>query len=169
MSAPTYNTWEGDTGNGINPRRPSTDDLGGDELENDPKYTPTPNEMPTAEAWNQQVKQIAALARVAPAAILEVTNGGTPSIASVYGPNAALVPGDFTVTDMGAGITKIEPDAGKLPVQTWKPWAQILGNNGGGANTSGTAVEIISTGWIVRTSRNNTLVDVDFVLHVSGL
>lgn len=169
MTAPDYNTWEGDVGNGVNPRRPSTDDLGGDELEDDVKRPPTPGEHPTAGGWNQKVKQVSSIARVVAAAIIDVANSGTPAISSVFGPNENLVPGDFTITDMGTGVTKIEPAAGKLPVQTWSPWVQILGNNGGGTNTPGHTIEKIATGWIVRTFRNNAAVDVDFVLFVSGL
>lgn len=121
MPAADYLTWDGDGGSNL-PRRPSTEDLGGDDKVNDAEYPPDDVEHPTADGWNQKVKQIAALSKVAEACKIEVRyNAGAPFIARVTAPGTNIVTTTFTVTDMGVGDTKIEWPANTFPPHQLSP------------------------------------------------
>lgn len=131
MAAPNFLTWSGD-GASITPYRPGVVDLGGTNKLDDDKYPPQPGD-PEASEWNQAMGQIAALAGIAPAALIDVRfSGGVPSVYAVYSMNPDLVIGDVTPTDVGTGIVTLAIPAAKLPDVRWgdaRP--QATGNNTG--------------------------------------
>jgi len=97
-------------------RRPGLDDdLGGAEYEDDPVFPPEPGTMPASAAWNQNAAQVAALAKIAPAFVAVTFSAGTPSVAAATGPGGSVVPGLFTVEDIGTGNTIVKWTTGTLP------------------------------------------------------
>lgn len=101
------------------PHRADLTELGGGAKENDAIHKPDPVRMPTAEDFNQLSKQMAAVNRVMPLAIVWVRiTAGTPAIFAVQAPGSGVVVGDFTPIDNGAGDTTIwwtTGTGGKLP------------------------------------------------------
>lgn len=104
------------------PHRAALNELGGGAKENNAKYPPDPAKHPTAEDFNQMSKQLEAVNRVMPLAILWVrTNAGSPVIDTVMAAGSTIVPGDFTPVDNGAGDITIwwtTGTNGKLPAAT---------------------------------------------------
>lgn len=165
MGAITFLSWEGDSETSIAPRRPSTEDLGGDELIDDQELPPIDGEMPTAAAWNQIVKQVVAMSKMLPAASLRVHfTGGTPAITQLACPSSLVTTPTFTVTDMGSGDTKIEWPAGTFPAQSFPPGVHLLGNPG--ATPKSVTVEEITNGVRVRTAAGGAGTDIDFRLDI---
>ncbi len=110
----------------VPPRRPSLDDLGGADYENDPLAPPDHRTMPNAEATNEGARSLAGLNRVSPVAVLHVTfPAGAPAIQSVRGARTSIAPSDFTVTDNGVGDTSITWSANLLPASTMPPIATL--------------------------------------------
>ena len=91
------------------PRRPSVDtDFGGAVKENHPTLPPDGVKMPKAEEFNQMSRQVVALARVAPMAIVYVTiTAGVPAVSSVLAPGTNITVANFTVVDNAAGDTSL--------------------------------------------------------------
>ena len=110
----------------VPPRRPSLDDLGGSDYENDPYNPPDRRTMPNAEAMNEQARNLAGLNRVCPVAVIHVTfTVGVPAILSVSGARSAISASDFTVTDNGTGDTSITWATSVLPASTMPPVVSI--------------------------------------------
>lgn len=132
MAAPDYLPWTGDPDNGINPARPAIGDFGGIDKLDDAEYPPHPSD-PEASEWIQMVKHHAALAQVAPAALIDVRfSGGTPSVFAIYSANPELVAADVTLTDLGAGQVRLAIPATKLPdVRFGDARPQATGNHSG--------------------------------------
>lgn len=130
--APDYLPWTGDPDNGINPYRPAIVDFGGADKINDADHPPGPQD-PEASEWNRMVENHAALAQVAPAALIDVRfSGGVPSVFAVYGTNPELAAGDIDCQDTGTGIVTLIIPATKIPDPRWgdaRP--QATGNNTG--------------------------------------
>jgi hypothetical protein len=167
-SRPTWNTWEGGTGDeGTElPRRPSVDDLGGDTKLDNYEEPPDDAEHFTAQGWNQLVKQVAALARVTPAAKLEVRfNSGAPYIARVASPRADVAPSTFTPTDHGAGDVSITWPADTFPPTVCSPTGLTLLSNAG-AVVDG-HVEEIANGIRVRTRSGGVAADVPWTITLN--
>jgi hypothetical protein len=163
MSASLHNTWEGN-GDDEDPRRPSTEDLGGDEKEDDAEYPPDDVEHPTAAGWNQKVKQIVAISRVTDVARLHVTfSGGTPSVNRVTAPSGNVTTATFDVTDEGTGVTLIEWNAGTFPPEEMAPHALTLLSSGT-SRLEGHVDDSVTNGVRVYTFSNGTAADVNFVL-----
>lgn len=149
MAAPTYLTWDG--GDGSLPRRPSADDLGGDEkLDNDEK-PPDDGEHFTAGGWNQKVKQLKALARVASPAKIEVRfdGGGAPFVNGFTAAGTLITGATFAPTDNGNGDTTIAWPANTFPVADVPPNALTLYSAGTSPITG--HVEVLTNGIRVRT------------------
>lgn len=147
MSGTEFLTVKGDVaGSGLNPYRPGVVDMGGTDKENDAKYVPSPND-PDATEWNQMVGLLAALGMVAPAALIDVRfSGGTPSIFAIYALNEDIIAGDFTVTDVGTGITTLLCPATKLMDPRYGAgFCQATGNNRATAYRSTTQTLRIET------------------------
>lgn len=90
------------------PHRAALSELGGGAKENHAVYPPDPTKHPTAQDFNQMSKQLEAINRVMPLAILWVRiTAGTPAIHTVMAAGSGVVIGDFTVTDTGTGDTLI--------------------------------------------------------------
>ena len=123
--APEYLVFDGGTnpdGSTSLPRRPTTEDLGGAEKEDDDEFPPDEVTMPEAGGHNQAVKVVARLAAVAPAAKLEIRfTGSTPFISRAIGLGTAIVPALFTVVDHGLGDTEITWPADTFPPATIAP------------------------------------------------
>lgn len=115
MSASTTYTFEGTAENPA--RRPSLDDIGGDELEEHPQFPPNKSgKMPYADQLNERARQIRGAAGTGAFCTLHVRfAAGAPTIESVQARNSALSAGDFTLTDNADGDTTIEWLSYKLP------------------------------------------------------
>lgn len=171
MAAPSFNTWEGGVGDAGPelPRRPSTDDLGGDAKQDNAKYPPDDVEHFTAAGWNQLVKQAAALARVTPACVLEIRfSGGAPYVARCSAASANVSIATFgTPTDNGtAGDTTIA-----WPADTFPP--AVLSPSGLTLLSSSTAVldghvEEVANGIRVRTKSGGVAADIPFTIQIWG-
>ena len=164
MTAPSFLTWDG--GDGEDPRRPSTDDLGGDQKEDDAEFPPDPVEHLTADGWNQVVKQLAALSRVASACKLEVRfNSGTPYVARVTAPGSNVEVATFTVTDNGTGVTTITWPANTFPPHQLSPSGLTLLSS---LTTRVEGhVEDVANGVKVYTFSNGTAADIAFTLEIN--
>jgi hypothetical protein len=122
MAAEEIYTWDVDTADG-GARRAASADLGGSTMTDDANYPPDKSREPHADLFKQQTAQLAGLNRICPAAILEVTNSGTPSISYVAAMGTTVDASVFDVTDEGAGITLIEWTRGVLPTAYLRPKA----------------------------------------------
>lgn len=165
MAAPSYLTWDGDPPNSVVPRRPSTDDVGGDAKVDDANYPPDEDEDPTAAGWNQKAKQIPALAKSAAVAVLYVKfTAGDPVIQQASGPGAAVVPALFTPTDNADGDTTIAWPADSFPTSVCAPAGFTL--IGSAAPTTGFShrIEVLTNSIRVRTWDGTTPTDMDFTL-----
>ena len=131
MSGTKFLTWSGD-GGATNPYRPAVGDMGGTDKQNDAVAVPSPDD-PEAGEWNQMVGQIAALAMVALAALIDVRfTAGVPSVFAVYSANPDLVIGDITCTDTGTGIVTLSIPATKIPDPRFgMAFPQATGDNKG--------------------------------------
>ena len=160
----TYNSWDGDSANGIDPHRPSVANVGDNDKENKPGQPNDPRYGYTAEALNQRSTQIAAIAKVTDAAIITVEfSSGTPVIVKAIGPSTAIVDGTpFTVTDNGTGDTSIEWTSSTFPPFLRGPRVSI-----GGTTPGMPAVEEISNGVRVRTFNSaGAATDLPFTVDV---
>lgn len=168
MSAPEYNTWQGDPGNGIVPRRPSTDDMGGDDLQDDQEKPPVEGEMATAAAWDQIVKQIASLARTAHSCGIEVKiTAGTPAVTRAWAPNPSIVPATFTPLDNGPGDTSVTWPPNTFPESNGPPTGLTILSNSTATTSIRFHVEEIANGIRVRTSINGAAADLDWSINLN--
>lgn len=122
MAAEETYTWDVDTADG-GARRAASADLGGSTMTDDANYPPDKSREPHADLFKQQTAQLAGLNRICPAAILEVTNSGAPSISYVAAMGTTVDASVFDVTDDGAGNTLIEWTRGVLPTAYLRPKA----------------------------------------------
>lgn len=144
--------------------RPSIDDLGGEDWQDDADYPPPRNgEDLYADAVKQVWQQVAAAHRVLPSAIISVTfSVGVPSIASVRCCSAVLTPADFTVTDNGTGDTSITWAAGKLPPTEAEPEVS--------ANWTPCFIEahnIVNGVQVISKDSTNTAVNANFTVRIN--
>lgn len=163
MTAPDYPVFDGD-GVSVPPRRPSLDDLGGATLIDSSDYPPDTETMPYAGELNQWQHVQAGLARVAPAALVEIRfSGGTPSVFRVLALGSEVGTGDFALTDNGNGDTTVTVASGLLPT---------LALRGSAAQTDDTEIDRIrcitvsALSWRVKTKLGATGTDADFVLSL---
>jgi hypothetical protein len=159
MATPKYFVFDGDPNNGVSPRRPGIDDVGGAQKQNDAEFLPDPD-MPDADDDNQHQKLIVGLSKVATMAVIYVKFvSGVPTIFGIRAPGSALIASDFTVTDVATGKVKLACPGSKLvPPLYARAFPQATGNNTALAYVSGSGEEITIE---VRTA--GTLADVDFV------
>jgi len=119
MPSPDFLTYDGDVANGINPYRPGIDDVGGGQKLNDQNEPPDPITMLDARDFNEMSFLLVAHGKVTPAAIVLVTNAGTPAIAGVRAAGSQIVSADFTVIHHATGDVEITcPQTKIIP-----PWA----------------------------------------------
>lgn len=162
MTAPSYPVFDGDTS--VVPRRPSLEDLGGATLIDSSDYPPDPETMPYADELNQWQHVQAGLARVAPAALVEVRfSGGTPSVFRVLTLGSTLGTGDFSVTDNGNGDTTISVAAALLPVVALRATVSQVDDT---EIDRIRCVTVSGTSWRVKTKLGATGTDADFVLSI---
>lgn len=99
------------------PRRPSLDDVGGAQKEDDAQFPPDPRTMLTAADWNQVSKLVAGLARVSPLAVISVEyDDGAPVVSKLLTPGSKLSPESFTMTHNDTGDLEISWESDALPV-----------------------------------------------------
>lgn len=166
IDAPAYLTWDGDSANGVPPRRPSVVDAGGDQKQDDSAYPPDPIEHPTAPGWNQKAKQIPALARVAPVCKLGVGfNSGAPFVSHCASPGTNVFTSTFTVTDNGTGDTTITWPAGTFPASVCPPTGLTLVSSS--TSVSAAHVEQVTNGIRVRTFLGGSAADVPFTIEIN--
>ncbi len=104
------------------PHRAGLAELGGGAKENSVEFPPDPVKHPTAQDFNQASRQLEAVNRVMPLAILWVrVGGGSAFIHTLQAAGSNVVPGSFTVTIVGTGVTLVSwktgtgAPAGALP------------------------------------------------------
>jgi len=140
-----YFTYDGDPGNGVDPHRPSIDDLGTDTLEDFPGEPVDPRYGVNSEAENQRNRVGAALAKTtAPLELSVRFSAGAPFIYK----NVQLrtTSATITVTDNGTGDTSLTWPANSFPAQILEPGGCINGDTVGMI-----AIESITNGVRVRT------------------
>jgi hypothetical protein len=147
------------------PRRPSLDDLGGAQLEDDDP-NPDPSE-PSADPFNQMTMQASAIAKVVNAALVNVQfTAGTPAVAQVTAAGSAVDVPTFTLTDNGNGDTTVTWPAQSSPPTVPLPVANAI------ATAVSTSSRLITTtavtnGVRVRTwNAAGTATDTDFSLYI---
>lgn len=169
MGAPEFLTWDGDVASGVLPYRPATDDLGGDNYENDAEGMPDAGEFPSAEAFNQLVKQVAAANKVIESAKIEVRfNTGAPFVQRATGPGLAVVTSLFSVVDNGLGDTTVTWPANTFPTPQISPSGLTPIFN----SRTSFSVEEVTNGIRVRTwsldgSGNATAADIPWTIHIN--
>lgn len=162
----TYLTWDGDVANGVLPRRPSTDDLGGDQYEDDAESPPDLHEFPSAADFNQLVKQIAALSKCVAAAKIETRfNAGAPFIQRASGPGTAIVPSLFTVVDNGVGDTSVTWPVNTFPTPQISPSGLTVFSSA--ATHAEGQIEEITNGIRVRTFQNAVAADLPWTAEIN--
>lgn len=149
------------------PRRPSTDDLGGDEKLDDAEFPPDPREHPTAAGHNQMVKVLVALARTAVACKLEIGfSGNAPYIAALTALGSAVSLATFgTPTDNGPGDTTVSWAADALPPATISPNGLTLYSSSTQQVTG--HVQKLTNGIRVRTFVNGAAADVPWSINLN--
>lgn len=147
------------------PRRPGIDDVGGGAKQDDIFFPPDPVEMPTAADDNQHQNLLVRYGAVVPLAVVTVHfTAGTPSVFKVTSVKTAVVPGTFTVTDGGVGITTLAWAANTFPAAVADHYAFATG----GAIATATA-EILTNSVKVRTGNSaGAAADIPFVVHIMG-
>lgn len=139
-----YYVYDGDDGSNTDARRPSTDDVGGNGLEDFPGEAPDPRYAVNGEAENQRNNCIAGHARTQASIILSVRfSSGNPFIYKQT--NVASSPIAVTDTDNGVGDVSLTWPAGAVPPALVEPTATVNGSTPGIATT-----EIIANGVRVR-------------------
>jgi hypothetical protein len=166
MSAPEYLTWEGDSEDDVAPRRPSTDDVGGDAKEDDAEFPPDDVVHFTSAGWNQKAKQIPAIAKVAAACKLEVRiTAGAPAVSRVSSPSSLVEPATFTPTDEGTGDTSVEWPEDTFPPHVCSPTGLTFLSSSASSVTG--HVEEIANGIRVRTFIAGVAADVDWTITIN--
>ncbi len=114
-------SFDGDGGSN-GPRRPSLDDLGGDQKINK-TATPPGVTGPSAEEWNERTRLVQAMAGICPvlAGTIDFV-AGAPVWVKFWCINTTVAKEDVTLSDNGVGDTTITYPEGKLPVSMMDPF-----------------------------------------------
>lgn len=119
---PGYYVFDGDPDNNVPPRRPTVDDLGGAQFEDDPVMPPVPPHEKGARAENQQERVLAGVCQTAFALCVSVEfAAGDPVLVGYATVGNRLQTEDITLTDDGDGNTIVSWPAGMLPERTTRP------------------------------------------------
>ncbi len=122
MAAASSFTYDADP-----PRRPSLEDLGGADYEDDAAFPPDRTTMPNALEHNERARNQAALNRVTPTALLHVIfTGGDPVAAAVRAMRSSISAEAFTLDDNGDGDTSITWDPSLLPAVAIPPSVDVV-------------------------------------------
>lgn len=148
------------------PRRPSLEDFGGDELEDDPDDPPDPATMPDAASEITARQFRAAVGVVIVAAMVEVTfTAGTPAVSRVDSVRGLVNghPEVFTVTHPGTGHVKLAWTADTFPPDGPAPRAFIIENVSAAA-----PVAVMGTNSVDVYTRNDagTATDMNFAVDL---
>ncbi len=169
--APDFLVFDGglnDEGVAELPRRPSVDDLGGDEKQDDDEFPPDPVEHPTAAGHNQQVQVVAALSRVAAACKIEIRfNAGVPYMARVTALGTAVAIATFTVADNGTGITTVTWPANTFPPHAVSPSGLTFLVDADTADVISGHVFEVTNGVKIRTKQAGSAANIAFALHIN--
>jgi hypothetical protein len=168
--APQYLVFDGGTdldGGTSLPRRPSTDDLGGDTKLDESPEPPDDITMPTAAGHNQIVKVTAAVAKTAASCKLEIDfSGSTPFVAAAAGMGSTIIPSTFGIpTDNGVGDTSVTWPANTFPPFTISPNGLTLYSSS--TQVVAGHVQKITNGIRVRTFVNGAAADVPWSINLN--
>jgi hypothetical protein len=149
------------------PRRPSTDDLGGDTKEDDDELPPDDVTMPTAAGHNQSAKVIAGLARVAAACKVEIDfTAGVPYVKGCSAFGSLVTKATFgTPADNGNGDTTLSWPADTFPPAEISPNGLTLYSNS--TQVVAGHVELLTNGIRVRTFVNGVAANVPWSIHIN--
>lgn len=164
--------YDGDPSNGIAPYRPSANDLGGCQKLDDANFPADPVTMPSAWEYNEMGLLLVALAKVTGAALIYVSNSGTPTISGLRAAGSIITAspvvtvgsvstcGDFTVTHNGAGDFSVVCSATKLMAPfACLAFPQVAGDFRASGRLNGTG-----NGVRVETRSGSTLTDCDTIV-----
>ncbi len=168
MSLPDFCTWDGGTTDegAEPPRRPSSEDLGGDEKLDSEEAPPDAKEHFTSQGWNQKVKQLVALARMSAAAKFKVSfSGGAPQIEQGAGCKATVTTTTFSPTDNGTGDTTVTWPADTFPPEIVSPNGLTLYSSS--AQVVSGHVQLVTNGVRVRTFVNGVASDVPWSINLN--
>ncbi len=168
MGAPNFLTFDGGTGDdGAElPRRPSTDDLGGDAKQDNNEAPPDDVEHFTAAGWNQLVKVVAALSKTAPACKLEVRfSSGAPYVARAPALSANVTLAIFTVTYNGTGDTTVTWPANTFPPSACSPTGLTMLVTS--SADRGADLEEVANGIRVRTKAGGSAADIPWTVDLN--
>lgn len=134
MPAIEYLSWDGDGGT-VLPHRPSTDNLGGDDLEDDEAAPPGPGD-PNSPAWNAKVRHQVAVAKTAAAAKFTVTYSGATPQFELFAACGSIVVGALSIADDGTGVVEVTWPANSFPPASVWPHGLTLHADGRGWATN---------------------------------
>jgi len=156
----------------VPPRRPTLDDLGGADFEDDDVNPPDPTSMPNAGEANVKAKTMAAVARVMPLAQVWVRIvSGTPVIYNAIFASTLLNDSSITLTDEAAGRVRLSWSPDAFPALAGEPAVTptyTTDANNPALQSVAAQSELIVNGCKVRTYLTNTagLVDYNFVVVI---
>jgi hypothetical protein len=152
------------------PHRPTIAEFGGGAFQDDAVRPPDPTAHPSAGMFNQAMKQVVALAGIAPSLKIQVEFvAGVPSITQLVAMGTALSASTFTalggnVTDNGNGDTSITIPLTLIPVQLTRPSGLTIV---GDVEIDRARVFPLVNGWRIKTKLGATGVDAPFVFQVN--
>jgi hypothetical protein len=153
-----------------NPHRPTIAELGGGAFQDHPRYPPDPATQPSAGMFNQAMKQIVALAGMAPSLKIQVEfPGGVPTITQLIALSTRITAATFTslggqLQDFGNGSTFILLPPGLLPSQLVRPSGLTIVDN---VEIDRMRVVPGSGGFLVITKLGSVGTDAAFVIQVN--
>lgn len=146
------------------PHRPTLDELGGGEFQNDPVHPPKEGH-PSAEMFNQATKQVVALAKLAPSMKFQVEfDAGEPKITQFVALRSQLTIDDFQLFDNGDGNTTIAVDPAKLVPQLMRASGLTIV---GDVEIDRMRIVTESNGWTIKTKLGATGTDAPFTFQVN--
>jgi hypothetical protein len=156
----TYLSWDGDPDEAILPHRVSTDNMGGDDLEDDVANPPQQGD-PNSASWNAKVRETAALAKTAAAAKVTINFSAGAPVFELWIAAGSITTDDLTLTDAGTGITELTwPENSFPPASVW-PHGLTLHAEG-----TGFAVNITNGLRVTTKSLAETLTNIAFTVCI---
>lgn len=161
MAIPTKNTLALDS-----PRRPTEEDFGGTEQEDDALFPPNPKLHPTADGWKGHTRMLAAAWRMLPVCRLPITfSGSAPAKGVPQAGDPDITSTTFTLADNGPGDTTITWPADTFPASTMPPQAFV--NDPAHGSWLQPTCEPVTNGVRVKTKNGaGVLTDIHFTISI---
>lgn len=122
-----YCVLDGDPANGIAPRNPTVDDMGGAQFVDDDVYPPKENEQVTCGDINQMEKLLVRACRMMPAASFWVRKtGANATLLGFKSQSDSLAISDVVVAGSGTDVFSIRIPLGRIRQGVVPPTAQLV-------------------------------------------